>query len=279
MLRSIFIALAVAASLFAWSLLGELPVGALARAGGGVTIGVLTSAIAFGDVTWFTVAAGALSPLAFAAIASQSAGLATAAMCVLWLAPRFVLAETRRMLAILVTGTTIACLVGGFVFAANVDVPLLARIASCVFAGSCLALVGILVPVDTTVGWALKTAAAVISTPVRAALERAARVHHRASSLPRARAKRDAWRSLAQLADRRAAMEHLEGRDADESKRELDERISTQASELAPEESSTSIASPMPTTTVPTEPEITVVDDPTPVQPTLPGLERETAEP
>ena len=74
-------------------------------------------------------------------------------------------------------------------------------------------------------------------------------------------------------------MERLVGRDADESKRELDERISAQASELVPPENAAPIVAPIPATTVPTEPEITVVDSPAPIQPTLPGLERETAEP
>jgi hypothetical protein len=278
MLRSIFIALALATSLFAWSWLGEVPVGALARAGGGVTIGVLTATIVFGDVTWITVAAGALSPLAFTALEPHSLGIAAAVMCLLWLAPRFVLAETRRTLAILVVASATACLIGGFVFAGNIDGQFYARIASCVFAGSCLSLVGILVPVDTTVGWALKTAALVLPAPMREALERAARVHRQASSLPSTRTKRDAWRSLAQLADRRAALQRMEGPDADEAKRDLDERIAAQMSELAPVEGA-NVPAPEAPTANSAEPEVTLVDEPVPAQPTLPGFERETAEP
>jgi hypothetical protein len=277
MLRSIFIALAVAGSLFALGWLGEVPVGALVRAGAGVTIGVLVASIAFGDINWMTVSAGALSPLAFAALEGRSLGLATAAMCMLWLAPRFVLAETRRSLAILVAASATACLVGGFVFAGNIDGELASRLASCVFAGSCVSLVGILVPVDTTVGWALKNAAAVIQTPVRDVLERAARAHRQASRLPSTRAKRDAWRSLARLADRRAAMERTEGRDADESKSELDQQISAAVSELAPAEGAPAATAPKVAGPDPNEPEVTLAE-PLPVQPTLPGLERETAE-
>ena len=161
MVRSIFIALAVAASLFAFGWLGEVPGGALVRAGSGVALGVMVASFAYGQITWMTVAAGALSPLAFAALEQQSLGFATAAMCMLWLAPRFVLAETRRTLAILVAASATAALMGGFVFAGNIDGTLSASIASCVFAGSSLSLVGILVPVDTSVAWALKTAAAI----------------------------------------------------------------------------------------------------------------------
>jgi hypothetical protein len=279
MLRSIFIALAVAATLLAWSWLGDAPVGALARAGGGVTLGVLVATIVFGDITWFTVAAGALSPLVFTGLEPRSVALATAAMCLLWLAPRFVLAETRRTLVILAVASTSACLIGGFVFAGNVEAELYARIASCVFAGSCLSLVGILVPVDTTVGWALKTAATVIREPVGEMLTRAARAHRQASRLGSTRAKRDAWRLLARLADRRAAMERQEGPDADEAKREIDDQIAAQVSVLAPVEKGSAVATPDPTVADPSEPEVTLVDEPAPVQPMLPGLERETAEP
>jgi hypothetical protein len=257
MLRSIFIALAVAASLFAFGWLGEAPGGAIARAGGGVALGVMVAAFVYGQTTWMTVAAGALSPLAFAALEERSLGLAAASMCILWLAPRFVLAETRRALSILVVASATAALIGG----------------SCVFAGSCLSLVGILVPVDTSVAWALKTAAAVIGSPTRDALERAARAHRQASRLPSTAAKRSAWRALAHLADRRAAVERLEGRDADETRRDLDERIAAQASELAPSE--TPAARPEVKTDDPicdaTEPEATVVDETPLSAPAVPG--------
>src|SRR5258708_22016403 len=89
MLRSIFIALAVAASLFAFTWLGEAPGGALVRAGSGVALGVMVATFAYGQTTWMTVAAGALSPLAFAALQERSLGLAAATMCLLWLAPPF----------------------------------------------------------------------------------------------------------------------------------------------------------------------------------------------
>lgn len=249
MLRSVFIALAVAATLFAFASLGEAPGGALVRAGTGVALGVIVASLAYGQATWMTVAAGALSPLAFAALEDRSLGLATAAMCSLWLLPRLVLAETRRLLVVLAIASGTAALIGGFVFASNIDGSLSARIASCVFAGSCLSLVGILVPVDTSVAWALRSAAAVVASPAREALERAARVHRQASRLSSSSARRAEWRALVRLADRRAALARIEGRDADESRQDLDERIITQAADLAP------------VFTVFTEPEVTVIED------------------
>jgi hypothetical protein len=279
MLRSIFIALAVAASLFAFAWLGEAPGGALVRAGGGVALGVMVATFAYGQITWMTVAAGALSPLAFVALEERSLGLATASMCILWLAPRFVLAETRGRLAILAVASVTAAVTGGFVFAGNIDGPLSARIASCVFAGSCLSLVGILVPVDTSVAWALRTASAVIGSPARDVLERAARAHRQASRLSTSSAKRVQWRALVQLGDHRAALERIEGRDADESRRDLDERIATQASELAPLETPAGTEVATPEAEAPAEPEVTLADEAGDPDPALPAIARETAEP
>jgi len=281
MVRSIFIALAVAASLFAFGWLGEVPGGALVRAGGGVALGVMVASFAYGQITWMTVAAGALSPLAFAALEQRSLGFATAAMCMFWLAPRFVLAATRRTLAILVSTSATAALVGGFVFAGNIDGSLSASLASCVFAGSSLSLVGILVPVDTSTAWALKTAAAMIGSPARDSLERAARAHGQASRLPSSAAKRSQWRALVHLADRRAALERMEGRDAEEARRDLDERIATQCSELAPVEDPVAAAAPKAeeATLDPSEPEVTLADEPIALEAPPPPTARETAEP
>src|SRR5258708_33353147 len=112
MLRSIFIALAVAASLFAFTWLGEAPGGALVRAGSGVALGVMVATFAYGQTTWMTVAAGALSPLAFAALQERSLGLAAATMCLLWLGPGFLLARKRSMLANLRGASATAAVVG-----------------------------------------------------------------------------------------------------------------------------------------------------------------------
>src|SRR5258706_2965372 len=149
MLRSVLFALTAAACLFAFGWLGSVPGGPLVRALVGVTLGTLVTSLAYGQPTWVTVTVGALSPLAFVSIEDRSLGFAAAAMCFLWVAPRFLLAETRRTLAALVGASIVAAAVAGLIFAAYVDSPTSAHLASCIFAGSCLSLVGILIPVNT----------------------------------------------------------------------------------------------------------------------------------
>ncbi len=150
--------------------------------------------------------------------------------------PRFALARTRQSLAILVAASFVAAAVAGWVYDRYVGGPIAAQLASCVFAGSCLALVTILVPVDTGVGCALRTAAAHIDGPVRDALERAAAAHLEAARLPSLVAKRAPWRKLVRMADARAALERARGADAIEARSELDERIETLTAQLASHE-------------------------------------------
>jgi hypothetical protein len=175
-------------------------------------------------------------------------------MCFLWIAPRFLLAETRRTLAALVGASIVAAAVAGLIFAAYIDSPTSAHLASCIFAGSCLSLVGILIPVDTGVAWALRTAAAAIESPSRHALERAARAHRQATRLPSLTSKRSQWRALVRLADQRAGLRTLDGAEADEARRDLDARIETLAAELAPVAEPSKAAKTEPPVTVETAP-------------------------
>jgi hypothetical protein len=249
MLRSMLMALAFAGTLLAFAWLGAVGE-PIARAGLAVALGVLVSAIAYGRATFLSVGVGALSPLAFSLVEKHSLGWAAALLCAIWLLPRVVLAETRRSAGLVACLSIVASIVAGFVFAAYVDAGWAAQIASCLFAGSCLSLVG-LVPLDTPIGFALRTAAAAVDPPARDALERAAREHRHAAS------KRSQWRALLALADERAV---LQRRNADASARkELDERIAALAEELAAPNATPPATEP-PATEAPTSPEPTAVE-------------------
>jgi hypothetical protein len=231
MWRSIVVALGAAACLFAFAALGELPGGAVARAMVSVLLGIGVAALIYGDRTFVTVSLGAISPLALAALERTSLAVATTTMCTLWLLPRFVLADTRRRFITVASISTAAACVAGAIFAAYVDAPLPAHAASCVFAGSCLALVGILVPLPTPTSHALGIAAATIAGPSHDALTRAAAAHESSRWQPRTRQTRRQWGALLRLSDERAALERAGGA---EQRRELDQRIDAAVRELAP---------------------------------------------
>ncbi len=234
MLRSIFVALGAAACLFAFAALEDLPGGSVARALAGVTLGVVVTALVYGRATFATVALGAISPLVFAALRDATLGGAAAAMCLLWLAPRFVLTGTPRRLGALVAISCGAAAVAGFISAAHWDAPFATHAAACVFAGSCLSLVGIIVPVATTTAYALRTAAAVIAGPAREVLLRAAEAHESSRWHLLESATRRKWRTIVRHADQRAALERATFAKALERRRDIEERIEDVARELLP---------------------------------------------
>jgi hypothetical protein len=229
MLRSTANALAFGACLMAFASLDALHQ-PLARAAIAVALGVLMTVVAYGEATFVSVGAGAVSPLAFALLEKQSLGAATFALSFAWIAPRLLLAESRKRIALLAVASVAASLVAGFVFAAYVDAPIAVHAASCVFAGSCLSLVG-LIPVETHVSFALRTAASAIASDAKDALERAARMHRLS---PKLQAKR--WRELVRLADERAAAERATAAGVDATRQDLDARIVALVEELAPRE-------------------------------------------
>ena len=256
MLRSTLAAVAFGASLWAFAWLGALGE-PIARAGAAVAIGILVTALAYGRATFLSIGIGALSPLAFSLLERHSLGLAATALCSIWMLPRLVLAPSSRSLGLLAALSITASAVAGFVFAAYVDAGWAAELASCLFAGSCLSLVG-LVPVDTGVAFALRTAAAAIddaakspkgSSPARQALERAARWHRQSHASP------SQWRALGRLADERAALQRSKADENESARKELDERIEALAAELAPVDAASSPAvvagSPEPATAEP----------------------------
>ena len=233
MLRSVLFALLSAASLFAFGVLDAAPFGAACRAIAAVAMGVAVTSLAFGELHWLTVAAGALSPLVFSAMTPRSLGVATALLCCSWLAPRALLARTRPSLIAHLSLSVCAAGVAGTVFASYLDDPLLSRLASCAFAGSCLSLVVVLVPVDTSTGLALRSAASAIGSNVAASLLRAAEGHHRAARFSALKAPTE-WRSLVRLANERALLERLDDAVTTDRRHELDERIEALVATLVP---------------------------------------------
>jgi hypothetical protein len=227
MLRSTATALAFAAALFALASLDAVN-DTLARAAIAVGLGTAVTSLAFGRLTFVPVVVGALSPLVFVWLEKSSVGIAASALCFLWMAPRLILAETRVRLAWLIASLAVASIVAGLIFASYLDAPWIVHAASCVFAGSCLSLVR-LIPVETSVSFALRTTAAAIDSPAREALERAARAH-RESQTSTTQAKQ--WRALLRLADERAALGSAKNGD-DGVRGEVDERIAALVAELA----------------------------------------------
>jgi len=229
MFRSSLNPLALGAGLWAFGWLGEGQVDPLVRAAAGVMLAIAMAALAFGQTSFLPVAVGAISPLAFALLEKRSLGWATWALCLLWMAPRLVLAPTPRRLILVAILTLAAAGVAGITFATYIDGPTAAHLASCVFAGSCLSLVG-LVPVDTGIAVALRAAATVIESPAREAIERAAGAHRQSAGRT---SKSEMWRMLLRLADQRAALATT-GAPSHTDYQDLDDRIEALAEELAP---------------------------------------------
>jgi len=234
MLRSIAVALGGAVCLFAFAALGEWPGGAVIRALTGVALGACVTALVYGQVTFLAVALGAVSPLVFAAIDPISRAAAATAMCLLWLAPRFVLTESRRKLVTLAAVSLMAAAIAGAIWATYQDAPFAAHAASCVFAGSCLSLVGVVVQVPTTTAHALRTAAAAIDAPIGEVLMRSAQAHDGSRWQPQTSGSRCKWRAMLRLSDERAALERAMAAQVAERRREVDERIEGIARELLP---------------------------------------------
>jgi hypothetical protein len=259
MLRSTANAIAFGACLLAFASLDAVPA-PIARAAIAVALGTLVTVVAYGHPTFLSVGIGAVSPLLFALIEKHSLGLAAMAMCFAWLMPRLVLAESKTRLAVLASITVAASLVAGFTFAAYIDGAWAVHAASCLFAGSCLSLVG-LFPVETHVSFALRTAAHAIDSDARDALERAARVHR----LSERKSPSKKWRALIRLADERAAAQRGTSANGDAARKELDLRIAELVEELAPREPVVSSAGedrPQASTTAPMP---VVVTEPSPV--------------
>jgi len=231
MLRSTTIALVFTSALFALVELANAPIGSAVRALGAVALGSLAATVAFGRVTSLPIAIGALSPL-FYSLLERRAGvaIAAAALCIAWLLPRLVLCGTRRELVRVAAVFAAAAGVAGLVFASYVDAPWLVRAASCLFAGSCLSL-ATLVPLDTGLAWALRSAATVLEPPTREMLERAAQAHRQSrgrTSTPRR------WRDLVRMADRRATLARASSGSPTDAEKDLDGRIAELVGELAP---------------------------------------------
>jgi hypothetical protein len=234
MLRSLVVALGAAVVLFAFSALGEAPGGAAVRAALSVALGVSAASLVYGEATFAAVAVGAVSPLAFRALEPMSLAGAAAVLALLWLAPRFVLAETPKKLTVLAVVSLAAAAIAGIILAAYVAAPLASHAASCVFAGSCLSLVGIVVPLPSPETHALRASAAIVDGLSKGALLAAADAFESSRWHGRAAGEARKWRKLVRLSDRRAALERVSGPRAADLRAELDAQIATAAGELLP---------------------------------------------
>lgn len=228
MLRSTALALLFGASLWALGALTWAPVDRTLYAAAVVGLGCATAVLAYGQASFLPVTAGALSPLLFTLLQDHSLGFATSVMCFAWIAPRLVLAETRVHRLVLVLLSVATAAIAGFMFSFYVEAPGSARVAACIFSGSCLSLTS-LVGVRTSVAWALQSAAAVTGPPTRETLERAARAHRPSIGT----SSRKLWRALVCLADQRAALSRAKNV-SDADRKDLDDQIETLAEKLVP---------------------------------------------
>jgi hypothetical protein len=232
-LRSLLVAIGAGVGLYLMAMLGEVPGGPLLRAPLGVALGVAVASVMYGEAAFAAITVGALSPLALAALEPMSLAGAVATMCTLWLAPRFVLAATKKQLLVLAAASLVAALIAGVVFASYIAAPLAAHVASCVFAGACLSLVGIVVPLPAPQTHALRASAAATTGPTRAAILLAAQTFESSRWQPRTADERRKWRSLVQLADRRATLDRADGARAVLQRQELDAQIEQVAEKLS----------------------------------------------
>jgi hypothetical protein len=232
-LRSLFVAIGAGLGLYLLTMLGEVPGGPLLRAPLGVAVGVAVASVMYGEAAFAAITVGAISPLALAALEQTSFAGAVATMCTLWLAPRFVLAATKKQLLVLAAASLVAALIAGLVFASYVAAPLAAHVASCVFAGACLSLVGIVVPLPAPQTHALRASAEATTGPTRAAILLAAQTFESSRWQPRTADERRKWRGLIQLADRRATLDRTGGARAVLERQELAAQIEKVAEELS----------------------------------------------
>lgn len=144
-MRALVLSFALSLSLFALLALDvHTGLGPAVAAPVAVGVGVVAASAIHGDVTWLTVAFGALSPLSLSLVARRGRlDVAVALATLLWAAPGFALAAgtaAPRSLALPATASLGASIVAGLVVAAYGDADVATRLGACVFAGAALAL-------------------------------------------------------------------------------------------------------------------------------------------
>ncbi|MBI5536422.1 MAG: hypothetical protein HY898_27115 [Deltaproteobacteria bacterium] len=253
-MRSIALALLLAALLVVQISLHASGVDSLLIAPVSVVIGVAAAIVAQGGISWIAVALGAGSSLAFGWLDGWSPVFATAAMCLLWLAPRVWLARTKADLIVggaTALGASALCAV---VLVRYASEPLVMHVASCVFAGAALAMATLAGRSDTPLLHALRVASRAARGPARESLEKVVMLMAQRDEAGVASAKRSfprgQLRRIARLADQLIAQQDFQGEDALRAREQLEARLSDAIKDLqagqAPKPPATPSASPAP---------------------------------
>ncbi len=226
-MKSVALSLLLAAILAGQVALSSVHSPLLLLAPGAVVLGIVASAGLLGELTWLSVVAGALSPVALTWLGGTSTTLAVGAMCALWTLPRLGLARSSTELWRMGVVSAIAVALAGLVTAHYVGAGPLYHFTACVFGGATLALGTVLVPADTVMASSLRAAAALLDGTVAETLTRAADIHRKSRGMPSPPGTKEGdWRALLRLVEQRLALRNETPRDdAEREQSELDQKI------------------------------------------------------
>jgi hypothetical protein len=213
------------------ALLDPWLVGAIAVSGG-----VLVASVVYGRAGFLPIALGAASALPLAFSGPTFSGWTGSVL--LWLVARAALSRTKPWAAAFLVSSAAAAVVAGACVTHAVDASLSEQIAAFVVAGVCVALPATLIPADTSIAFALRQAAVVIGGQVGEMLDNAANVHVNAHG------KKRAWARIVRLADARAGLVHVDGREAGERRAQIDAELRELTSEIVPTVPPPPLASP-----------------------------------
>jgi hypothetical protein len=237
-MRSVALALLLAALLVTQLTLHSAPAHVLLAASASVLIGCVAAVVVQGGVNWIAVALGAASSLAFGWLAPESLLVATSVMCLLWLAPRVWLARTRKDMALAAGLSSAAAVLSGVVLARYASESLLMHVASCVFAGAALAMAALAGRSDSPLLHRLRVSAHCARGEPRELLEKGvAWLQHAedptlSPSAGPDRDKRKVLREMARAGDELLAGSELASSEAGERREALLGRLRTLAQQL-----------------------------------------------
>jgi hypothetical protein len=232
-MRSIAVALVLAAALVALIALQQLDASRLWVAPAMVIIGVAAACVATGGVTWLAVVFGSLGALAFGWLSGWNPTVALVATSAGLLAARGFLAPSQRDLVVFATAAVPAAIVAGLVAAHFAAAPLAQHLAACVFAGAALAVSHVVVRVDDPMTHGLDLAGKAIdgeSGEALLQLVQARRVHAQSGS--ETAGPRERWAELLRKADALAALRGSSGAEADSKRAHLDREVTRTARDL-----------------------------------------------
>jgi hypothetical protein len=233
-MKSVALSLLLAAILAGQLALAGFDSPLLLLAPAAVVLGIVASAGLLGELTWLSVVAGALSPVALTWLGPVSTTLAIAGLCALWVVPRLGLARDRAELWRMASVSAVAVVLAGLVTAHYLGAGPLYHFTACVFGGATLALATVMVPADTVMASSLRAAAALLDGDLADTLARAADVHRKSRGMPcPPGTKENDWRDLLRLVEQRLSLRNETARDdADRERAELDQKILSAARPL-----------------------------------------------